>query len=72
MTPSDAIRQAVLKDGRTLRDIADAAGLNIGQMSRFTRGLRGLNTHSVDRLCEALGVEVRLVRRRAKRRKAKA
>lgn len=58
------LKQAIAKDGRTLRALARDAGIAPIQISRFVRGTRGLNSGAVDVLCETLGLELRPKRKR--------
>ena len=61
---SEALREAIRRDGRSLSAIAMVAGIDRGQLSRFMRGERGLNLDTTQLVCEALGVECRFVKRR--------
>lgn len=63
--PSAAMRIAVLNDGRPLRQIAKKAGLPASSVIRFVNGNRNLSGRSFDRVADALGLELRLVRRSA-------
>jgi hypothetical protein len=63
IAPSEAIRLAVLDDGRPLRQIARSAGLPCSSISRFIRRQRGLSSRSIDRIADTIGVELRPVRR---------
>jgi hypothetical protein len=66
--PTEAIREAIRRDGRSLRAIGIAAdGLDSGILSRFMRGERGMTLDSADALCRAMGVEVRLVKPRTRK-----
>lgn len=63
--PSDAMRRAVIEDGRPLRQIARSAGLPASSISRFMNRRRGLSSRSLDRIADTIGVELRTVRRSA-------
>jgi hypothetical protein len=65
IAPSEAIRLAVLDDGRPLRQIARSAGLPSSSIIRFMNRRRGLSSRSIDRIAETIGVELRPVRRSA-------
>jgi transcriptional regulator with XRE-family HTH domain len=59
----DVIRAAMHDDGRTHSEIARDSGVAQAVLSRFYRGERDLNLRTADRLCKALGLELRPVRR---------
>jgi plasmid maintenance system antidote protein VapI len=65
---SEVLREAIRRDGRSLTKLAAVADIDDGQLSRFMRGERGLTLDTTERICRALGVECRLVRRRRKGR----
>lgn len=67
LNPNEALRDAIRRDGRSLNRIAQAAEIDVGQLSRFMRGTRGLTLDTVIQVCGALGVEIRFVRRRDKK-----
>jgi transcriptional regulator with XRE-family HTH domain len=56
------IRQAIRDDGRSLNQLAKAAGLDAGRLSRFLRGERDITLGAGCRLAEVLGIELRLPR----------
>ena len=60
----DQLRRAIRDDGRSLYAVAKAAELRISPLQRFMRKEHGITADSADRLCEALGLSIRLVRRR--------
>lgn len=62
MTIHEQFRNAINKDGRTGYALAQASGIDASVLSRFMRGERGLNLDTAERLCQVLGVEVRLVK----------
>ncbi|MFH0983386.1 MAG: helix-turn-helix transcriptional regulator [Planctomycetota bacterium] len=66
-TMSSALRTAIERDGRSQPVIADAAGIDKGILSRFMRAERSLTLTTADRVCDALAVDVRLVKRRVKK-----
>jgi hypothetical protein len=63
---TDTLRQAVRNDGRTRYAIAKETGIDHAMLSRFVRGQAGMSLHSIDRLMECLGPEIRS--RRCKRK----
>jgi transcriptional regulator with XRE-family HTH domain len=63
---SDQLREAIQNSGESLCQIANGSGVNDGMLSRFTRGLRGLSTKSVDRLCDYLNLELRESKRKGR------
>lgn len=48
-----------------MAEIARAGAVDKGILSRFVRGERTLTLGTADRVCGAIGVDVRLVKRRA-------
>ena len=66
MNLNETIRAAVNRDRRTPSAIAKAAGLNRGIVWRFVHDAdRGLTLRIAEKLCRVLGLELRIVRRRA-------
>ncbi len=53
-----AIQEAIWKQGFQQAELARRVGLSPAQVSRFLKGERGLSLESIDRLMEALGLEV--------------
>lgn len=66
---SDELRSLIETSGMTRYELAKLSGVQQSALGRFMRSERGLTTDSVDRLAEALGLELR--RRSATKRKAK-
>jgi hypothetical protein len=60
----DVIREAIRRDGRSLYRLEIDSGVAAAVLSRFMRGERDLNLRTADRLCKALGLELRPARRR--------
>lgn len=56
---SDTLRRAVLRSGRTLRDLQGATGVSTASLSRFLRQERGLTQDAIDRLAEEVGLVLR-------------
>ena len=68
MSVSEQLKTAIANDPRTMYALARDAKVSPIQIWRFTQNERGLTTKVVDRLCEALGLELRPRRRRAEDR----
>ena len=66
MTLSDTIRDAMRRDGRSLYALAVDSGVSRGQLVRFANAQRELTLPAADRLCKALKLELRPVRRARK------
>ena len=64
----DVIRAAIRKDGRSLYRLEIDTGVAAAVLSRFMRAKRDLNLRTADRLCRALRLELRQVRRTRKGR----
>jgi hypothetical protein len=64
MNMSTALLQAIERDKRSQPALAEAAGIDKAALYRFIVGERSLRLPSADRLCEAMGLECRLVKRR--------
>lgn len=62
---SDALRAAILTDGRPLRRIAGQASVPASSICRFIRRERGLSCRALDRVAGVVGVELRPVSRSA-------
>jgi plasmid maintenance system antidote protein VapI len=58
-TFADVIRRAVRDSGRTPYAVAQAAGVPQAVLSRFLRGERGVTLDTAEKLCRALGLELR-------------
>ncbi len=57
-TLSEKIRAAIHEDGRPLLQIAHATGVDYGGLYRFAHGQRGLSLENLDRVFDALGLDV--------------
>ncbi len=55
---SEALRAAVKASGQTPYSIAKGADINRSQLSRLLSGERGLNSETMERLAEYLGLEI--------------
>jgi transcriptional regulator with XRE-family HTH domain len=55
---SDQIRQAIDDSGVTRYRIAQETGISEAALSKFYNGQRGINTATLDRLGDFLGLEV--------------
>ena len=66
MSPTlEAIRQAIEASSRTRAQIARESGVTEGQLSRLMSGERGMRIETIEKLAQALGLEITL---RPKRR----
>ncbi len=63
---SDILRRALKASDETLLSIAERAGLDHSQLSRFRSGERTLRQAASDALAKALGLELRPVARKRK------
>lgn len=54
----DCLRQARLAQGRTLREVAEAAGVSIGHLSAVERGLKEFSSEVLAAICRALGLDL--------------
>ena len=66
MALSDELRKAIERDKRTIPNLADDCGVGKSILSRFTRSLRTITLPTAEKILEALGFEVRLVRKKGK------
>lgn len=57
-TMSDALREAIKTDGRSLRKIAKASGVHYSTISRFQSWQRGLSCAAIDRICSTVGMQL--------------
>lgn len=64
----DVIRDAIRKDGRSLYQLWKDTGIAQAVLGRFMRGERDMNLRTADRVCRALGLELRPVRKPKKGR----
>jgi len=62
-----ALKAAIVRDGRTLTALGEAAGIDKGILSRFIREERTLSLSTADAICRGLGVECRLMKPRKAR-----
>ena len=54
----DQIRRAIRRSGASQYSLSREAQVPEGSLSRFVRGKRGLSCESLERVAEALGLEV--------------
>ena len=64
----DVIRDAIRKYGRSLYQLWKDTGIAQAVLGRFMRGERDMNLRTADRVCRALGLELRPVRKPKKGR----
>jgi len=57
---ADAVAEALRADGRSLREIAGAAGLQAADLSRLARGKKGTTVASLALLARALGKRLKI------------
>jgi ribosome-binding protein aMBF1 (putative translation factor) len=57
-TLSDQLRKRIAQDGRSLPELAQAAGINRVVLWRFARGRCTMNLKTADRLAAVLGVRL--------------
>ena len=61
---SETLRDALRGDGRTMYRLSKDANVDAAVLSRFLSGERDVSLRVMDRLCRALGLELRPTRRR--------
>ncbi|MBN1346695.1 MAG: helix-turn-helix domain-containing protein [Phycisphaerae bacterium] len=61
---SDVMRDAIRRDGRSIYRLALDCGVNQAMLGRFMREERGLNLDTAEKVCRALGLELRPVKRK--------
>jgi transcriptional regulator with XRE-family HTH domain len=54
----EQIRAAIRASGLSLNRLAQASGVDTGQLSRFMRGERNITVASAERVCTALGLRL--------------
>ena len=54
----ECLRRARQGQGRTLRDVAEAAGVSIGHLSEVERGRKEPSSEVLDAICRALGLDL--------------
>ena len=62
-----ALQQAIRDSDLSQSEIARRAGIDIGQVSRFLRGERGLTVATAAKIADVLGLELKLTRKRKAR-----
>ncbi len=63
-----ALQDAIRRSGLTQREVARQAGIDSSQVSRFMSGSRNMTLGTAEKVAEAVGVEIRVVRRPKKRK----
>jgi hypothetical protein len=61
---SESLRRAIRECGMTRYAISVRTGIDQATLSRFMKGERGLSLSAIDKLVEALGLEIRTRRKR--------
>ncbi len=59
-TVSDQLRAAILNAEETQYRMAATIGVNRSVLSKFTNNKGGLDSGTIDKLCDHLGLELRL------------
>ena len=62
MSLNDELREAMERDGRTRYALSKVTGIPASVLHRFVHG-DGLNIQTVEKLADALGYDLRLVKR---------
>jgi transcriptional regulator with XRE-family HTH domain len=65
---SEQLREAINSAGVSRYRISKASGVSEAALSKFVRGLRGLDLSSVDRLASHLGLELVKAKQRGARK----
>jgi hypothetical protein len=65
---SDQLRAAVLRCKKTRYQISLETGISQSILSRFVNQSAGLSLDSIDKLCECIGLELRLIAETTKRK----
>jgi len=64
---STSLRAAIQECGLTLYRLAKESGVDAAVLGRFVKNERDLNLQTADRICNALGLELRPTKREVKR-----
>lgn len=64
MTITQALRDALRRDGRSLGALAAVTGVDKSVLSRLMRGRRNISVNTADAIVTKLGLECQLVRSR--------
>jgi transcriptional regulator with XRE-family HTH domain len=64
----EQLKQAIRDSGMTLLQLSKESGVDTGRLSRFMRGERNINIGAAEKICGALGLELKP--RRTRRRPA--
>jgi transcriptional regulator with XRE-family HTH domain len=57
----EELKQAIRRSGQSLYRLAQTSGVGKDRLGRFMRGERGLTVEAVEKVAEALGLQLRLV-----------
>ena len=57
------IRDAIQRDGRSLYQLMKDSGVSSAILLRFVKGERDMNLRTADRVCKALGLELRAAKK---------
>lgn len=59
LTPSEVLKKAIKDSEHSIYRIAKDAGIGYSSMHRFAHGERSVSLEAFDRLCRALGLELK-------------
>ena len=60
---AETLRRKILTSKPPLREIARESGVSAGVLSRFARGQRDVRLSTAERIADALGTRLRIVRK---------
>ncbi|GMU33228.1 MAG: hypothetical protein AMXMBFR20_11000 [Planctomycetia bacterium] len=63
---AETIRRAAVADGRTAYRLSKDSGVDVAVVQRFMSGERGLTLVTAEKLCRALGLDLKRADRRKK------
>ena len=63
------LQQAIRNSDFSQSEVARRAGIDVGQVSRFLRGERGMTLATAAKVADVLGLDLRLVRKARARAK---
>lgn len=69
-TYEDVVRAALLRSGWSTAEAARRSGVPQPTVSLFARGLQGLSSRNLERLCRSLGLRLTKPKRKTRRRNA--
>jgi transcriptional regulator with XRE-family HTH domain len=54
----ETLKEAIRGDGRSLSELGRLTGVDVGRLSRFMRGQRGITLTAAAELCKVLGLQL--------------